>query len=43
VLPHGARKDWAKIPRALLKAIGKESIAVLNCGKWTRSSLEMHM
>ena len=30
MLPHGARKDWGKDSRALLKAIGKESIAVLS-------------
>ena len=30
MLPHGARKDRGKIPMTLLKAIGKESMAILS-------------
>ena len=30
MLPHGARKDRGKTPMTLLKAIGKESMAVLS-------------
>ena len=30
MLPHGARKDRGKDPNGMLKAIGKESMAILS-------------